>query len=109
MMHCFGVFLCLHRHLLADGGVRTDFVEGKTMNMTKKIQPLVILYSKQTEMDLKRNPGGVSQAASAVFRVTDLNWRGTPNPIPRVTDDGELLVDEYLSPRKLVSRHSSSQ
>ncbi|XP_041894254.1 leucine-rich repeat-containing protein 56 isoform X2 [Corvus kubaryi] len=32
---------------------------------------------------------------------TDLNWQGNPNPIPLIKDDGELLLDEHLSPRKL--------
>ncbi|XP_009985123.1 PREDICTED: leucine-rich repeat-containing protein 56 [Tauraco erythrolophus] len=52
-------------------------------------------------MDLKWNPGRVSRPASAAFRVTDLSWRGKLNPSPLIKDDGELLMDEYLSPRKL--------
>ncbi|XP_009468599.1 PREDICTED: leucine-rich repeat-containing protein 56 [Nipponia nippon] len=52
-------------------------------------------------MDLKWNPGRVSRPASAAVRVTDLSWRGNLNPSPLIKDDGELLMDEYLSPRKL--------
>ncbi|XP_064308486.1 leucine-rich repeat-containing protein 56 [Phalacrocorax carbo] len=52
-------------------------------------------------MDLKQNSGRVSCPASAAVRVTDLSWRGNLNPNPLVKDDGELLMDEYLSPRKL--------
>ncbi|XP_063188412.1 leucine-rich repeat-containing protein 56 isoform X4 [Chroicocephalus ridibundus] len=53
------------------------------------------------EMDPKRNPGRVARPASAAVRVTDLSWRGNLNPSPLIKDDGELLMDEYLSPRKL--------
>ncbi|XP_059681842.1 leucine-rich repeat-containing protein 56 [Gavia stellata] len=56
---------------------------------------------KHIEMDLKWNPGRVSRPASAAVRVTDLSWRGNLNPSPLIKDDGELLMDEYLSPRKL--------
>ncbi|XP_009274299.1 PREDICTED: leucine-rich repeat-containing protein 56 [Aptenodytes forsteri] len=52
-------------------------------------------------MDLKWNPGRVSHPASAAVRVTDLSWQGNLNPSPLIKDDGELLMDEYLSPRKL--------
>ncbi|XP_009946017.1 PREDICTED: leucine-rich repeat-containing protein 56 [Leptosomus discolor] len=52
-------------------------------------------------MDLKWNPGRVSHPASAAVRVTDLSWRGNLNPSLLIKDDGELLMDEYLSPRKL--------
>ncbi|KAM9278142.1 leucine-rich repeat-containing protein 56 [Morus bassanus] len=52
-------------------------------------------------MDLKWNPGRISHPASAAVRVTDLSWRGNLNPSPLIKDDGELLMDEYLSPRKL--------
>ncbi|XP_032300916.1 leucine-rich repeat-containing protein 56 isoform X2 [Coturnix japonica] len=51
--------------------------------------------------DLKWNPGTASRPASAAVRVTDLSWRGNLNPSLLVKDDGELLLDEYLSPRKL--------
>ncbi|KAM9013769.1 leucine-rich repeat-containing protein 56 isoform 3-T3 [Ara ararauna] len=53
------------------------------------------------EMDLKWNPGRVSHLDSAADLVPDLSWRGNLNPSPLIKDDGELLVDEYLSPRKL--------
>lgn len=56
-------------------------------------------------MELKRNPGRASRPASAASRVTDLSWRGNLNPRPLIKGGGELLMDEYLSPRKLVSRH----
>ncbi|KAM6408290.1 leucine-rich repeat-containing protein 56 [Rhynochetos jubatus] len=52
-------------------------------------------------MDLKWNPGRLSHPASAAVQVTDLSWRGILNPSPLIKDDGELLLDEYLSPRKL--------
>ncbi|KAM6133306.1 leucine-rich repeat-containing protein 56 [Phoenicopterus ruber ruber] len=52
-------------------------------------------------MDLKWKPGRVSHLASAAVRVTDLSWQGNLNPSPLIKDDGELLMDEYLSPRKL--------
>ncbi|XP_010155031.1 PREDICTED: leucine-rich repeat-containing protein 56 [Eurypyga helias] len=52
-------------------------------------------------MDLKWNPGRLSHPASAAVQVTDLSWRGNLNPSPLIKDDGELLLDEYLSPRKL--------
>ncbi|KAM6322058.1 leucine-rich repeat-containing protein 56 [Podargus strigoides] len=52
-------------------------------------------------MDLKWSPGRVSGPASAAVRVTDLSWQGHLNPSPLMRDDGELLKDEYLSPKKL--------
>ncbi|XP_071617880.1 leucine-rich repeat-containing protein 56 isoform X4 [Heliangelus exortis] len=52
-------------------------------------------------MELKWNPGRVSRLTSAAVQVTDLSWQGNLNPSPLVKDDGELLMDEYLSPRKL--------
>ncbi|XP_072721167.1 leucine-rich repeat-containing protein 56 [Ciconia boyciana] len=52
-------------------------------------------------MELKWNPGRISCLASAAVRVTDLSWRGNLNPSPKIKDDGELLMDAYLSPRKL--------
>lgn len=56
-------------------------------------------------MDLKWNPDGVSHPGSSEDQETDLNWQGNPNPSLLIKDDGELLMDEHLSPRKLVSRH----
>ncbi|KAM6274437.1 leucine-rich repeat-containing protein 56 [Porphyrio hochstetteri] len=53
------------------------------------------------EMNVKWNPGRVSRPASAAVRVADLSWRGNLNPSPLIKDDRELLMDEYLSPRKL--------
>ncbi|XP_029895650.1 leucine-rich repeat-containing protein 56 isoform X2 [Aquila chrysaetos chrysaetos] len=52
-------------------------------------------------MDLKWNPGRISHLASAAVWVTDLSWRGNLNPSLLIKDDRELLMDEYLSPRKL--------
>ncbi|XP_012984561.1 leucine-rich repeat-containing protein 56 [Melopsittacus undulatus] len=52
-------------------------------------------------MDLTWNTGRVSHPDSAADQVTDLSWRGNLNLSPLIKDDGELLVDEYLSPRKL--------
>ncbi|KAM8807867.1 leucine-rich repeat-containing protein 56 [Eudromia elegans] len=52
-------------------------------------------------MNLKWNSDRVSRPASAAVRVTDLSWRGNLNPSPLIKDDGELLMDEYLTPRKL--------
>ncbi|XP_061236397.1 LOW QUALITY PROTEIN: leucine-rich repeat-containing protein 56 [Neopsephotus bourkii] len=57
--------------------------------------------AEHTEMDLKWNTSRVSHPDSAADQVTDLSWRGNLNPSPLIKDDGELLVDEYLSPRKL--------
>ncbi|XP_061319179.1 leucine-rich repeat-containing protein 56 isoform X4 [Pezoporus flaviventris] len=57
--------------------------------------------AEYTEMDLKWNPGRVSHPDSAACQVTDLSWRGNLNPSSLIKDDGELLVEEYLSPRKL--------
>ncbi|XP_042670167.1 leucine-rich repeat-containing protein 56 isoform X3 [Centrocercus urophasianus] len=59
------------------------------------------LEEKHMKKDLKWNPGRASRPASATVRVTDLSWRGNLNPSPLIKDDGELLMDEYLSPRKL--------
>ncbi|XP_025890592.1 leucine-rich repeat-containing protein 56 [Nothoprocta perdicaria] len=56
---------------------------------------------KHIKMNLKWNSGRVSRPASAVVRVTDLSWRGNLNPSPLIKDDGELLMDKYLTPRKL--------
>ncbi|CAM9489669.1 unnamed protein product [Bubo scandiacus] len=67
----------------------------------KRCRTAVALKEKHIEMDLKWNPGRVSHPASAAVRVTDLSWRGNLNPSPLIKDDGELLMDEYLSPRKL--------
>lgn len=44
-----------------------------------------------------------SRPGSATVRVTDLGWQGLLNPNPSIKEDEELLVDEYLSPHKLVS------
>ncbi|XP_050192561.1 leucine-rich repeat-containing protein 56 isoform X4 [Myiozetetes cayanensis] len=52
-------------------------------------------------MDLKWNPDRVSHLGSSEVRVTDWNWRGNRNPNPLIKDDGELLMEEHLSPRKL--------
>ncbi|XP_019470985.1 leucine-rich repeat-containing protein 56 [Meleagris gallopavo] len=59
------------------------------------------LEEKHMKKDLKWNPGRASRPASAAVRVTDLSWRGNLNPSPLIKDDEELLMDEYLSPRKL--------
>ncbi|KAM6069476.1 leucine-rich repeat-containing protein 56 isoform 3-T4 [Theristicus caerulescens] len=67
----------------------------------KRRRTAVALEEKHIEMDLKWNPGRVSRPASAAVRVTDLSWRGNLNPSPLIKDDRELLIDEYLSPRKL--------
>ncbi|KAH1170962.1 hypothetical protein KIL84_006580, partial [Mauremys mutica] len=53
------------------------------------------------EMELNWNLGRVLRPGSATVRVTDLRWQGLLNPSPLVKDDGELLMDEYLSPSKL--------
>uniref|UniRef100_A0A8C0HJ13 Leucine rich repeat containing 56 n=1 Tax=Chelonoidis abingdonii TaxID=106734 RepID=A0A8C0HJ13_CHEAB len=52
-------------------------------------------------MELNWNLGRVFRPGSATVRVTDLRWQGLLNPSPLVKDDGELLMDEYLSPSKL--------
>ncbi|XP_068540573.1 leucine-rich repeat-containing protein 56 isoform X2 [Anas acuta] len=59
------------------------------------------VLSEHIKMELKRNPGRASRPASAAIRVTDLSWRGNLNPRPLIKGGGELLMDEYLSPRKL--------
>uniref|UniRef100_A0A8B9S6N2 Leucine rich repeat containing 56 n=2 Tax=Apteryx owenii TaxID=8824 RepID=A0A8B9S6N2_APTOW len=61
----------------------------------------VPLEEKHIKMNLKWNSGRISRPASATVRVTDLSWRGNLNPSPLIKDDGELLMDEYLTPRKL--------
>lgn len=85
--------------------VKTDFAEGKIINRGKNRTACYPFFSKHIEMDLKWNPGRIPHLASAAVWVTDLSWRGNLNPSPRIKDDRELLMDEYLSPRKLVSRH----
>ncbi|XP_054246697.1 leucine-rich repeat-containing protein 56 [Indicator indicator] len=52
-------------------------------------------------MDLKWNPGSTSHPASAALQVTDCSWPDTLDPSPLLRDEGELLLEEYLSPRKL--------
>ncbi|XP_067396599.1 leucine-rich repeat-containing protein 56 isoform X2 [Emydura macquarii macquarii] len=52
-------------------------------------------------MELNWNLGRVPRPGSATVRVTDLRWQGLLNPSPLIKDDGELLMDEYLSPSKL--------
>ncbi|XP_064570685.1 leucine-rich repeat-containing protein 56 isoform X1 [Zonotrichia leucophrys gambelii] len=52
-------------------------------------------------MDLKWNPDRVSHPGSSEDQETDLNWQSNPNPSLLIKDDGELLMDEHLSPRKL--------
>ncbi|XP_058685025.1 leucine-rich repeat-containing protein 56 isoform X1 [Poecile atricapillus] len=52
-------------------------------------------------MDLKWNPDRVSHPGSFEDQETDLNWQRNANPSPLIKDDGELLMDEHLSPRKL--------
>ncbi|XP_027753996.1 leucine-rich repeat-containing protein 56 isoform X2 [Empidonax traillii] len=52
-------------------------------------------------MDLKWNPDRISHLGSSGVQVTDWNWRGNRNPSPLIKDDGELLMEEHLSPRKL--------
>ncbi|XP_077639900.1 leucine-rich repeat-containing protein 56 [Lonchura striata] len=52
-------------------------------------------------MDLKCNPDRVSHPGSSEDQKTDFNWQGNPNPSLLIKDDGELLMDEHLSPRKL--------
>ncbi|KAJ7344313.1 hypothetical protein JRQ81_000263 [Phrynocephalus forsythii] len=43
----------------------------------------------------------VPRPGSATVRVTNLRWQGLLNPRPFIKDEGELFVDEYLSPDKL--------
>ncbi|XP_062350303.1 leucine-rich repeat-containing protein 56 [Cinclus cinclus] len=52
-------------------------------------------------MDLNWNPDRVSHPGSSEGQETDLNWQINPNPSLLIRDDGELLMDEHLSPRKL--------
>ncbi|XP_053837450.1 leucine-rich repeat-containing protein 56 isoform X3 [Vidua macroura] len=52
-------------------------------------------------MDLKWNPDRVSHPGSSEDQETDLNWQGNRNPSLLIKGDGELLMDEHLSPRKL--------
>lgn len=55
-------------------------------------------------MELTWQLNRVPRPGSATVRVTDLGLQGVLNPSPLVRDDGDLLVDEYLSPNKLVSK-----
>ncbi|XP_060118829.1 leucine-rich repeat-containing protein 56 [Heteronotia binoei] len=52
-------------------------------------------------MELTWKLNRVPRPGSATVRVTDLGLQGRLNPSPLVRDDGDLLVDEYLSPSKL--------
>ncbi|XP_053802380.1 leucine-rich repeat-containing protein 56 isoform X3 [Vidua chalybeata] len=52
-------------------------------------------------MDLKWNPDRVSHPGSSEDQEIDLNWQGNRNPSLLIKGDGELLMDEHLSPRKL--------
>ncbi|XP_015261096.1 PREDICTED: leucine-rich repeat-containing protein 56 [Gekko japonicus] len=54
-------------------------------------------------MELTWKLDRVPRPGSATVRVTDLGLQGLLNPSPSVRDDGDLLVDEYLSPCKLVT------
>ncbi|XP_056347953.1 leucine-rich repeat-containing protein 56 isoform X2 [Oenanthe melanoleuca] len=50
---------------------------------------------------MMQNSSGIGRKGSSEDQETDLNWQGNPNPSPLIKDDGELLMDEHLSPRKL--------
>ncbi|XP_063254338.1 leucine-rich repeat-containing protein 56 isoform X2 [Prinia subflava] len=50
---------------------------------------------------MMQNNSGIGRKGSYEDQKTDLNWQGNPNPSPLIKDDGELLMDEHLSPRKL--------
>ncbi|XP_077177470.1 leucine-rich repeat-containing protein 56 isoform X2 [Paroedura picta] len=54
-----------------------------------------------SEMELTWKLDQVPRPGSATVRVTDLGLQGLLNPRPSVREDGDLLVDEYLSPIKL--------
>ncbi|KAM7042049.1 leucine-rich repeat-containing protein 56 isoform 1-T3 [Acridotheres tristis] len=50
---------------------------------------------------MMQNSSGIGRKGSSEDQETDLNWQGNPNPSLLIKDDGELLMDEHLSPRKL--------
>ncbi|XP_030096348.1 leucine-rich repeat-containing protein 56 isoform X2 [Serinus canaria] len=50
---------------------------------------------------MMQNSSGIGRKGSSEDQETDLNWQGNTNPSPMIKDDGELLMDEHLSPRKL--------
>lgn len=48
-----------------------------------------------------QNSSDIGREGSTEDQKTDFNWQGNPNPSLLIKDDGELLMDEPLSPRKL--------
>ncbi|XP_037995508.1 leucine-rich repeat-containing protein 56 isoform X2 [Motacilla alba alba] len=50
---------------------------------------------------MMQKSSGIGRKGSSEDQETDLNWQGNPNPSLLIKDDGELLMDEHLSPRKL--------
>ncbi|XP_071414816.1 leucine-rich repeat-containing protein 56 [Pithys albifrons albifrons] len=72
-------------------------------NRGKNLRDSRNLWKKKqsVEMDLKWNPDRVSHLGSSAVWVSDLNWQGNLNPSLPIRDDGELLIEEHLSPRKL--------
>ncbi|XP_071283761.1 leucine-rich repeat-containing protein 56 isoform X2 [Agelaius tricolor] len=50
---------------------------------------------------MMQNSSGIGRKGSSEDQETDLNWQGNPNPSLLIEDDGELLMEEHLSPRKL--------
>ncbi|XP_057882366.1 leucine-rich repeat-containing protein 56 isoform X2 [Melospiza georgiana] len=50
---------------------------------------------------MMQNSSGIGRKGSSEDQETDLNWQSNPNPSLLIKDDGELLMDEHLSPRKL--------
>ncbi|XP_032604613.3 leucine-rich repeat-containing protein 56 isoform X1 [Taeniopygia guttata] len=50
---------------------------------------------------MMQNSSDIGREGSTEDQKTDFNWQGNPNPSLLIKDDGELLMDEPLSPRKL--------
>ncbi|OWK58534.1 Leucine-rich repeat-containing protein 56, partial [Lonchura striata] len=50
---------------------------------------------------MMQNSSDIGREGSSEDQKTDFNWQGNPNPSLLIKDDGELLMDEHLSPRKL--------
>ncbi|XP_053837449.1 leucine-rich repeat-containing protein 56 isoform X2 [Vidua macroura] len=50
---------------------------------------------------MMQNSSDIGRKGSSEDQETDLNWQGNRNPSLLIKGDGELLMDEHLSPRKL--------
>ncbi|KAJ7423047.1 hypothetical protein WISP_35475 [Willisornis vidua] len=91
LIHCYNDY--------KSRSIAGSIIRSVTSDIKPQIDPSV--KPKRVEMDLKWNPDSVSHLGSSAVRVTDLNWQGNLNPSLLIKDDGELLMEEHLSPRKL--------